>query len=247
MPAPMRRSVAIGVAVAVGFAVTLSAYADPSLAVTIEPPSRADGATVAHIMAPTIARASLTRNAGRFRLRPETEWSGQPQSLLVLKAATVNDHEWLKLKLGVRPNTSAGWVPRERVVLSHTPYWIEVHTESRRVSIYRAGKQVRRFGAVVGKSGTPTPHGLEAIYEINRQPDPNAFLGPWALSLTAFSNVLQNFGGGPGRVAIHGRSGASLFDPIGSARSHGCIRVNNGPISWMASHVPRGTPVLLTS
>jgi lipoprotein-anchoring transpeptidase ErfK/SrfK len=44
----------------------------------------------------------------------------------------------------------------------------------------------------------------------------------------------MSFGGGPGRVAIHGRDGTSLLDPLGSARSHGCIRIDNGPITWMA-------------
>jgi hypothetical protein len=102
---------------------------------------------------------------------------------------------------------------------------------------------VRSFRAVVGAPSTPTPLGLGAIYERNRQPDPGAFLGPWALSLTLLSNVLENYGGGPGRVAIHGRAGASLRDPLGSARSHGCIRVNNDDVRWMAARVPTGTPV----
>jgi lipoprotein-anchoring transpeptidase ErfK/SrfK len=134
---------------------------------------------------------------------------------------------------------------RDKAVLTHTRYWIEVRTASRRVTVFRDGKAVRRFRAVVGRPATPTPHGLAAIYERNRQPDPHAFLGTWALSLTAFSDVLQNFGGGPGRVAIHGRAGTSLRDPLGSARSHGCIRVNNADVNWMARRVPAGTPVRL--
>jgi lipoprotein-anchoring transpeptidase ErfK/SrfK len=69
------------------------------------------------------------------------------------------------------------------------------------------------------------------------------FLGPWVLALTSFSEVLKNFGGGPGRVGIHGRAGASLRDPLGSARSHGCIRIPNRHISWMAAKLPPGTPV----
>jgi lipoprotein-anchoring transpeptidase ErfK/SrfK len=57
------------------------------------------------------------------------------------------------------------------------------------------------------------------------------------------SNVLESYGGGPGRVGIHGRAGESLKDPLGSARSHGCVRVDNDQIAWMAAHVPAGTPV----
>jgi lipoprotein-anchoring transpeptidase ErfK/SrfK len=102
---------------------------------------------------------------------------------------------------------------------------------------------VRRFRAVVGAPATPTPHGLAAIYERNRQPNPRAFIGPWSLSLSVHSNVLESYGGGPGRVAIHGRAGASLRDPLGTARSHGCIRILNRHVSWMARKLPAGTPV----
>jgi lipoprotein-anchoring transpeptidase ErfK/SrfK len=59
--------------------------------------------------------------------------------------------------------------------------------------------------------------------------------------------VLESFGGGPGRVAIHGRAGASLRDPLGTARSHGCIRVLNRHVSWLARTIPAGTPVRLRS
>jgi hypothetical protein len=36
------------------------------------------------------------------------------------------------------------------------------------------------------------------------------------MPLTLLSNVLFNFGGGPGRIAIHGRDGPSLENPLGS-------------------------------
>jgi lipoprotein-anchoring transpeptidase ErfK/SrfK len=163
--------------------------------------------------------------------------------LLVLDAATSEFRDWVKLLLANRPNGSAGWVPRDRVVLSRTRYWVTVHVRKRRVAVFRDGERVRRFRAVVGAPRTPTPRGLAAIYERNRQPDPHAFLGPWALPLTSFSEVLESYGGGPGRVAIHGRAGVSLRDPLGSARSHGCIRVDNDDIRWMAARIPAGTPV----
>jgi lipoprotein-anchoring transpeptidase ErfK/SrfK len=59
--------------------------------------------------------------------------------------------------------------------------------------------------------------------------------------------VLQRFDGGDGTVGIHGRGGASLVDPLGSARSHGCIRLANDAVDWLVrrigvSRLP-GTPV----
>jgi lipoprotein-anchoring transpeptidase ErfK/SrfK len=111
------------------------------------------------------------------------------------------------------------------------------------VRVYREGRLLRTLRAVVGKSATPTPRGDFAIYERARQADPFGFVGPWALHLTAHSDVLDNYGGGPGRVAIHGRSGSSLLDPLGSARSHGCVRVDNDAVRWLARHVRLATPV----
>jgi L,D-transpeptidase catalytic domain len=113
---------------------------------------------------------------------------------------------------------------------------------SRTISVLRSGLPVRRLRAVIGAPATPTPRGLFAVAEI-RQPNAGGFLGPWALHLTSHSNTLDNFGGGPGRVALHGRGGASLADPLGSARSHGCIRVNNEHILWLAHRIGAGTPV----
>jgi lipoprotein-anchoring transpeptidase ErfK/SrfK len=212
----------------------------------IAAPSRAKGATVARVVAPTFARARLTSGRRGWRVSTATAWSKQPQVLLVLDAATVDGRDWVKLLLANRPNGSAGWVPRDRVALDRTRYWVTIRVRARRVTVYRDGKRVRHFRAVVGAPGTPTPLGLAAIYERNRQPDPNAFLGPWALPLTSLSEVLESYGGGPGRTAIHGRAGASLQDPLGSARSHGCVRVNNDDIRWMADRVPVGTPVRVT-
>jgi lipoprotein-anchoring transpeptidase ErfK/SrfK len=209
----------------------------------IAAPSRAHGSTVARIVAPAFARARLDSPNHGWRVSTATAWSKQPQVLLVLDAATLDGRDWVKVLLANRPNGSAGWIQRDRVVLHRTRYWVTVRVRSRRVAVYRNGKRVRRFRAVVGAPGTPTPRGLAAIYERNRQPDPSAFLGPWALSLTSLSNVLESYGGGPGRVAIHGRAGASLLDPLGTARSHGCIRVNNDDIRWMAARVPVGSPV----
>jgi lipoprotein-anchoring transpeptidase ErfK/SrfK len=206
-------------------------------------PSRAHGATIARIIAPTYARRFVGSARRSRRVQASTAWSHQPQVLLVLAATTRDGRDWVKVRLGDRPNTAAGWIPRDHVRLGHTAYWVEVRRHSRRVTIYRKARRVRSFKAVIGKPSTPTPLGLAAIYERNRQPNPRDFLGPWALSLTAHSNVLESYGGGPGRVAIHGRAGASLRDPLGSARSHGCIRIANPNVSWMAKRIPPGTPV----
>jgi lipoprotein-anchoring transpeptidase ErfK/SrfK len=209
----------------------------------IAAPTRAHGATTARVVAAAHAR---TRPGGArriWRVGPLTGWARQAQTLLVLGSAEYGGIEWVKVLLPVRPNGRAGWIPRDNVVLARTGYWIDVRLRPRRLTVYHGGHRLRGFRAVVGAPGTPTPRGLAAIYERSAQADPSGFLGPWALSLTAFSRVLESYGGGPGRVAIHGRGGASLRDPLGSDRSHGCIRIRNRAVAWLARRVPPATPV----
>jgi lipoprotein-anchoring transpeptidase ErfK/SrfK len=212
----------------------------------IAPPSPSHGATLAGIVVAVEARSRPGAGRNVWWVGTATSWSGEPQVLLVLGSAKHHGREWLRVLLPIRPNDTTGWIPRDNAVLLSTRYWVTVDKNARMVTVYRKGKLVHSFQAVIGKPATPTPGGLAAIYERDPQPDPHAFLGPWALPLTIFSNVLLNFGGGPGRVAIHGRDGASLNDPLGSARSHGCIRIDNSSIDWMANNLPQGTPVQIT-
>jgi lipoprotein-anchoring transpeptidase ErfK/SrfK len=65
--------------------------------------------------------------------------------------------------------------------------------------------------------------------------------GPFALALSARSNVLQKFEGGPGQIAIHGRE--DLGGKLGAAESHGCLRVATASIDWLALRIDPGTPV----
>jgi lipoprotein-anchoring transpeptidase ErfK/SrfK len=208
----------------------------------IAPPSR-QGATVARIVAPSRARQRL-KSPKPFRVvGPQTSWARSPQVLLVLRSANYRGRQWLKVRLASRPNLSSGWIARDRVTLARTNFWITIKLRRRLVRVFRKGRLVRQFRSVIGAPSTPTPRGLGAIYEKNRQTDKDGFIGPWALPLTFMSNVLESYGGGPGRVAIHGRGGASYQDPLGSARSHGCVRVPNRHVQWLARKVPVGTPV----
>ncbi len=209
----------------------------------IAAPSRARGSTVARVVVESLGRRRLASTRGMVRVSTQTAWSRQTQTLLVLRGAERNGVKWVQVLLGSRPNGRTAWIKRDHVVLGTSRWWIDVSTRLRRVTVYHDGERVRRFRAVVGAARTPTPPPLAAVYEINRQPNPRGFLGPWVLAVTAHSKVLMHYGGGPGRAAIHGRDGDSLNDPLGSARSNGCVRVANADVSYLAKRVPPGTPV----
>lgn len=219
-----------------------TAYAGVPAARSFTPTSAR--AFVARVVVATAVRERPGAGAVESRLGTQAEWTGGPVSLLVLDGRPDSSGDlWLKVRLATRPNDASGWIDADHASVTTTPWRVVVRTGSRRVSVLRAGRRVRFFRAVVGKRATPTPRGLFAIAETDRQPRGGGFLGPWALHLTAHSTVLKNYGGGPGRVAIHGRGGASLRDPLGTARSHGCVRVDNRHVIWMARVLKPGTPV----
>jgi lipoprotein-anchoring transpeptidase ErfK/SrfK len=201
-------------------------------------------AYVARIVAPTVVLTAPDTGKYRLRLQTQAFWGGGTNQLLVL-ASRHDKHgrTWLKVLLPVRPNGSTGWIPKDRTMIGSTHYRIVVSTGQRKVRVYHDGRLIRSFLAVVGANATPSPHGHFAIYEKIAQLDPQSEIGPWALHLTAFSNVLDNFGGGPGRVAIHGRNGAYLIAPLGTAASHGCIRVDDSEVGFLARVAISGTPV----
>ncbi|HYH49237.1 MAG TPA: L,D-transpeptidase [Acidimicrobiia bacterium] len=198
----------------------------------------------AKVIYPTVARTAPRRGARRIgRVATVAAWDGGPVALMVLGARRdARGQLWLRVQLPERPNGRSGWIDADFAVLRQTRWRVVIDRGSRRATAYRSGRRVRSWRVVVGAPGTPTPRGLFAVYERVRQPA-GSVLGPFALQLTAHSNTLLNYGGGPGRVAMHGRSGPLLADPLGSARSHGCIRMQNRIVRWLASRALPGTPV----
>jgi lipoprotein-anchoring transpeptidase ErfK/SrfK len=185
------------------------------------------------------------------RLRPN-RWLAPTDApwVLVLGRPRVAQHRcWMLVRLPWRPNNASGWINANNVIVERTPWQIKVSTAQRTLTVLRSGAPIRAVSVVVGKPSTPTPVGLFAItWAIPWHP--NDFLGSWVLELTGHSDVLQQFDGGDGTVGIHGRGGTSLLDPLGTARSHGCVRLANSAIDWLvhtigASDLP-GTPVQIS-
>lgn len=149
---------------------------------------------------------------------------------------------WLRVRLPGRPNGSTGWIRDTATVESATPWHIVVDRRRRRVSVFDAGNLVKAFRAVVGKPSTPTPHGEFFVEEAVRL-GPGDVGAPYALALSARSNVLQEFAGGPGQIALHGV--ANVGGVPGTAASHGCIRLTGPDMTWLVGRIGAGTPVTI--
>lgn len=180
--------------------------------------------------------------------RVGTIWASRPITggrtvLPVIGHATRAGVRWLKIMVPGRPNGRKGWIVQRGTVSATTRWHVVVRTASRRVLVYRRGGLVGTFAAVVGAPSTPTPHGHFFVEE-SVEMLPGSQGGPFALALSGRSNVLQEFGGGPGQIGIHGV--ANLGGTPGTAVSHGCVRLADGPIRWLAARIAPGTPITIS-
>jgi lipoprotein-anchoring transpeptidase ErfK/SrfK len=111
------------------------------------------------------------------------------------------------------------------------------------VTVYRQGRAVRVFKAIVGKPSTPTPLG-EFFVEESVQLRATQVGAPFALALSARSNVLQEYAGGPGQIALHGLD--NIGGVLGTAVSHGCVRLADSAVRWLvAGRIGPGVPVTI--
>src|SRR5687767_9497523 len=186
-----------------------------------------------------------SRSARRIwveRIRPITE--GRTVLPVIGHRTDKGGTRWLQVRLPGRPNNSTGWIRKARTIRSATTWHVLVDLSERRLTVYRRGRVVRTFLSVVGAASTPTPRGKYFVEE-------NVLLkggqvgGPYALALSARSYVLQEFAGGPGQIAVHGVW--NVGGRMGTAASHGCVRLDTASISWLGQRIGPGVPVTITS
>ena len=161
---------------------------------------------------------------------------------VVAQSTDAHGARWLDVLLPGRPNSHTGWIEASIVTLSVTDWQIVIHLSTRQVVVYSGGHVVRTFLAVVGKPSTPTPTGHFFVEEGVPFNGPGA---PFALALSARSNALPEFDGGPGQVALHGI--ANIGGTPGTAVSHGCVRLATADIAWLGAHISSGVPVTITA
>jgi lipoprotein-anchoring transpeptidase ErfK/SrfK len=138
-------------------------------------------------------------------------------------------------------------LPSERVrpaVTSVGPAII-IERGAYRLTLWRAGKR-RTFGIAVGQSAYPTPAGTFSI--VSKQVNPTWFppSSPWAAGLgpvpPGVSNPLGTRWMGTSAPAI-GIHGTPIAGSIGTAASHGCIRMRISDAEYLFDQIDIGTPV----
>lgn len=189
--------------------------------------------TVAAVIGSEIAVADGP-DAAPTRTLANPQPSGAPLVFLVVE----RQGDRLRVQLAERPNGRTGWISADAVELSTTTYALVVTTSTNTLDLYDHGERVASYPVATGTGGTPTPTGDFALTELLAPT--NSGYGPYAYGLTAHSDVLTSFGGGPGQIGLHGTDDAAS---IGTDASHGCIRLSNADITRLAGLLPLGTPI----
>ena len=187
-----------------------------------------------------VARTRPSTHAHRLKVVAVRRPLSHVRTILpVLGDATTRGVRWVHVRLPGRPNSQTGWIPATRTVPAATGWRLGLDLSARRLSVYHDGALTRRFRVVVGKPSTPTPRGAFFVEEVIRTPAGEVG-GPYGLATSARSNVFQEFGGGPGQIGVHGTNG--LSGGLGTAVSHGCVRLSASAITWLAKRVAGGVP-----
>jgi lipoprotein-anchoring transpeptidase ErfK/SrfK len=227
-----------------GPALALALLAGTVACVTAAPPAAAAGPVPASrplvvLLEDHVARERPHARARRIEsVRARRPLTGVRTVLPVLRRAVRGS--WLLVRLPGRPNAHTGWIRATGTRGASTAWHIVVRLSTRRVAVYRDGHVLRRFRAVVGAPSTPTPRGRFFVEEALALSPVDAG-NPFALATSARSEVLQEFEGGPGQIALHGTNG--LSDALGTAASHGCIRLSTPAITWLARRIGAGVPI----
>jgi hypothetical protein len=204
-------------------------------------------------------RPALVRVAARSRagagaingsITSTTQHTGIEAWYLVLDARQVGDTCWLHVRTPGTLASRGGWVDRDLVIAQRLAWQLEVDLSDRRVRMFRGARKVLDRPVVIGATATPTPRSRSgepfAIYDAKagRASD---FTGTWQLA----TNVLSPSQPTMGRIGLHGRGGASLATPLGSAASHGCVRADNATVGAIVRQAGLrgllGVPVVISA
>ncbi|HEX6391586.1 MAG TPA: L,D-transpeptidase/peptidoglycan binding protein [Solirubrobacteraceae bacterium] len=130
------------------------------------------------------------------------------------------------------------------------PIAVTVSKQDRRVRVFDRGDLVTSYRVAVGMAEYPTPNGRFAIQSVEKNPTWTVPDSDWAGELRG--KVIP--GGDPqnplkayfvrfdGAVGFHG---TASINSLGTAASHGCIRMRVRDVKDLAKRVSVGTPVLV--
>ena len=165
---------------------------------------------------------------------------GAPTWLWVLRTTT--NRRWGRVVLPLKPNGRTGWINLHGLRTVHTSTWIRASLRERRIWLMHGSRPLASFSAAIGAVTTPTPAGRFSVTDSLATGDPSGPFGWYAFGLSGHQPHLPPNWSGGDQLAIHGTD-----DPasIGTAASHGCLRVSPQALARLRPALHLGTPVVI--
>lgn len=138
----------------------------------------------------------------------------------------------------------------ESQVWARNPTVVTVDHDARTVRVFKKGEVVKRYSVAVGDPEFPTPYGRFNVQTMQKNPTWNVPDSDWAGDLAGKTipggdprnPLVARWIGFSGSVGFHGTKDAAS---LGSAASHGCVRMDPGDVTDLFERVQVGTPVLV--
>ena len=138
----------------------------------------------------------------------------------------------------------------ENNVFDANPVAVTVSRAERRARVFRRGELVKTYTVAVGSPEYPTPTGQFVVQTMQKNPSWSVPQSEWAGSLAGETipggdprnPLVARWIGFNGAVGFHGTSSAGS---LGSAASHGCIRMNPADVIDLFERVRPATPVFV--
>jgi lipoprotein-anchoring transpeptidase ErfK/SrfK len=135
-------------------------------------------------------------------------------------------------------------------IFDANPVAVTVARDSTTVRVFRRGKLEKTYRVAVGEPKYPTPTGQFSVQTKQKNPAWNVPQSEWAGDLAGQvipggdprNPLVARWIGFNGSVGFHGTKSAGS---LGSAASHGCIRMSPGDVIDLFERVEVGTPVLV--
>jgi L,D-transpeptidase catalytic domain len=196
------------------------------------------GALIALVVHRTALR-SAPDGRSLARLGTRTEF-GSPEVLWVVR----HTPRWLGVISPLVGNERLGWIPRSSASLGRVTWELRVSLSARALEVVHDGRVDKRYTVAIGQPGAPTPTGRFAVTDRLLTDDSSGPYGCCILALSARApHAIQGWSGGD-RIAIHA---TPEDETIGEAVSHGCLRLTDAEARWLLSHIPLGTPVVISA
>ena len=144
----------------------------------------------------------------------------------------------------VKPTTST------KNLGSKYPTVVTVSRSGFKLYLWKDLKLEKTFPVAVGMAGLETPAGLYSVQDKQTNPYWHVPNSAWAGKLAGKTippgpdnPIKARWMGLAAGVGIHG---TGAVDSLGSAASHGCIRMDPTDVIWLYDQVPVGTPVYIS-